>query len=326
MDQRQIRDQVTHYLRDAHSIEEQALEQLRRVPDFAGEPGLEEALRLHLHETEGQEERVRALLEERGSSPSGLKDTVMAAGGEGFVLFARVQPDTPGKLATHALSYEALEWASYDLLARTAERAGEARVAEEARSICDQERTMMDRLEGLLERTAEASLEAAHRDDPKKHLGTYLADAHALEAQSIQLLEAGVDMVADDNPPLRRVFEEHLDESRRQQELLERRLDALGESRSLVKDAVMRLGALNWGMFFQAHPDTAGKLAAFAYAFEHLEIGGYEQLRVVADRAGDTDTVRVVEDILSEERNATEALVATFDAAVEAALESRVTG
>ena len=32
----------------------------------------------------------------------------------------------------------------------------------------------------------------------------------------------------------------------------------------------------------QAHPDTPGKLAAFVYAFEHLEIGGYEQLARVA--------------------------------------------
>ena len=44
----------------------------------------------------------------------------------------------------------------------------------------------------------------------------------------------------------------------------------------------MRLGAVNWATFFKAHPDTPGKVAAFAYAFEHLEIGGYEQLLRVA--------------------------------------------
>ena len=49
----------------------------------------------------------------------------------------------------------------------------------------------------------------------------------------------------------------------------------------------MRLGALNWNTFFRAHPDTPGKLAAFAYAFEHLEIGGHEQLKRVALRAGE---------------------------------------
>jgi len=85
----------------------------------------------------------------------------------------------------------------------------------------------------------------------------------------------------------------------------------------------MRLGALNWGTFFQAHPDTPGKLAAFAYAFEHLEIGGYEQLLRVARRAGDGQTADTVEEILAQERAAAGKLAASFDVAVEAALEAQ---
>ncbi len=85
---------------------------------MAGDPEFAQALRDHLTETEGHERRVRGLLEGRGASPSMLKDVVMRAGGVGFVLFAQSQTDTPGKLAAHALSYEAFEWASYDLLAR----------------------------------------------------------------------------------------------------------------------------------------------------------------------------------------------------------------
>jgi hypothetical protein len=33
-------------------------------------------------------------------------------------MFARVNPDTPGKLATHAFSCEHMELAAYDLLER----------------------------------------------------------------------------------------------------------------------------------------------------------------------------------------------------------------
>src|SRR2546425_346092 len=98
------------------------------------------------------------LLERRGAKPSGLEETVMKVGGKGFLLFARLQPDTPGKLVAHALSYEGLELASYELLARVADRAGEADVAEAARRIAGEERRMMDRLEGLFDRSVDASL------------------------------------------------------------------------------------------------------------------------------------------------------------------------
>jgi ferritin-like metal-binding protein YciE len=85
---------------------------------------------------------------------------------------------------------------------------------------------------------------------------------------------------------------------------------------------VLRLGALNWGLFFQAHPDTPGKLAAFAYAFEHLEIGGYEQLTRVALRADDGQTAALAERILAQERAAADTVSATFDQVAEASLEA----
>ena len=317
-----MRKQLTKYLTDAHAIEEQSLAQLRRVPDIAGDPGFSRALSEHLGETERHEQRIRQLLDKREASPSKVKDVVMGAGGLGFVLFAKSQPDTSGKLASHALSYEALEWASYDLLARTADRAGEAEVATVAREIRDNEREMMDRIEAVFEGTVEASIEEATRDDLQDLLGTYLADAHAIEAQSIQLLESGQPMV-EDYPTLSRLFSQHLEESRTQQSVLEQRLDVVGGRRSLLKDAVMRIGALDWGTFFLGHPDTPGKLAGFAYAFEHLEIGGYEQLWRVAERAGDQTTADAVRRILDQERQTAGNLAAAFDEAVTAALEEQ---
>jgi len=72
----------------------------------------------------------------------------------------------------------------------------------------------------------------------------------------------------------------------------------------------------------QTHPDTPGKLACFAYAFEHLEIAGYEELKRVAERAGDQETVALAERILGEERAASERLYAACDRAVEASLQA----
>jgi ferritin-like metal-binding protein YciE len=315
---RDIDDQLTKYLTDAHSIEEQALAQLRTAPDLAGDPEIAAAFRTHLAETEGHETATRRMLEERDASPSKLKDVVMAAGGKGFLLFARSQPDTPGKLLAHAISYEALEEASYSLLGEVASRAGETTIADEADRIRGEEHTMLERLLGFADRAVETSLRELSPDDLREQLSSYLADAHAIEEQAIGLLERAPKIV--ENGPLAAAFEEHLVETREHKELVDGRLQALGGKPSKLKDAAMRLGALNWGTFFQGHPDTPGKLVAFAYAFEHLEIGGYEQLRLVAERAGDEETVRIASEILAQERSAAQRLGSLFPIAAEASL------
>jgi ferritin-like metal-binding protein YciE len=315
-----LRDQLTRYLTDAHSIEEQALVQLRRAPAIAGDPGIAAAFEEHLRETEEQERAVRDLLDRRGADPSTVKDAVMAAGGFGFVLFARAQPDTPGKLLAHALSYEALECASYELLRLVAIRAGEADVAEVAERIRDQEQAMIDRLSEHFDGSVEASLQARADDDVREQLAAYLADAHAIEEQSAGLLERGQDSVGESE--LGRLFASHLAETRRHSETVERCIEDVGGGPSSLKDALMRLGALNWSTFFRAHPDTPGKLAAFAYAFEHLEIAGHEQLKRVALRAGEQKTAEAVDGILGEERAAAEKLWDALPWAAEASLEA----
>ena len=50
----------------------------------------------------------------------------------------------------------------------------------------------------------------------------------------------------------------------------------------------------------------------FTYAFEHLEIGAYEQLTRVARRAGDGETALVADQILPDERAAAEMLYGTL--------------
>jgi len=317
---RELDEQLTNYLTDAHSIEVQALAQLRSAPEIAGAPVLAEAFRAHLTETEAHERTTRDLLDARDASPSRLKDVVMDIGGKGFLLFARLQPDTPGKLFAHALSFEALELASYELLRRVAERDGAQDVVEAATRIAEEERTMMHTLEGYVDAAADASLREHPRDHLRALLPKYLADAHALEQQAIGLLERAPKLV--DDPELESVFADHLVETREHAELLESRLHAIDEDSSSLKDAAMRLGALNWGSFFQGHPDTPGKLTAFAFAFEHLEIGAYELLQRVADRAGDDETAAVTRAILPQEREAARSLAGAFDRAVTVSLKA----
>jgi len=318
MPDRDLSEQLTKYLTDVHSIEEQALSQMRRAPDLAGDPEIAEAFSQHLYETERQEERIRELLEAADAEPSKIKDVAGRAGGIGMLLFAKFQPDTPGKLVAHAYSYEHMELAAYELLGRAAERAGDQRVASVARDIGDEERRMAGRLESLFDRAVDASLRDLDPDDLSEQLRKYLADAHAIEMQAIQMLERAPKIT--EPPELARLYEGHLAETRGHEQRISDRLDAVGGSTSLLKDAGMRLGALNWGAFFQAQPDTPAKLAGFAYAFEHLEIGAYEQLKRVAQRADDSETARIVDSILAEERAAAQKIAAHWDAAIDASL------
>src|SRR5437868_7322369 len=251
-----LQEQLNRYLTDAHSIEVQALAQLKTAPEIVGDPELAEAFARHLAETEGHERLVRQLLEERGEKPSRVKDAVMSVGGKGFVWFARLQPDTPGKLVAHAYSYEALELASYELLARAADRAGEPEVSGGARQIAGEERQMMRRLEDGFDRSTAASLELGYEADPKERLRKYLADAHAIEEQAIGLLERAPKL---SEGALAQVYDDHLGETRGHAELVADRLHALGGDTSTLKDAAMRLGAMNWAAFFRGHPDTSGK-------------------------------------------------------------------
>src|SRR5918994_5772413 len=295
-----IDEQLIKHLTDVHSIEEQALQQMRVAPRLAHDRDLAQAFREHITETEDHERRVRARLEARGADPSKVKDLVARAGGVGMVLFARSQPDTPGKLTAHAYAYEHMEVAAYDLLALAADRAGDRETADVARSIREQESGMAARLAHSFDRAVEASTKRADGEDPTEQLVSYLADAHAIENQAIQLLEKGQRISGQSD--LARVFSDHLEETRSHQAVVRARLEEHGSEPSRLKDAVMRIGGFNWGGFFALQPDTPAKLAGFAFAFEHLEIGAYEQLARVAIRAGDRETARVVERNITDER------------------------
>jgi ferritin-like metal-binding protein YciE len=314
-------EQLIKHLTDVHSIEEQALLQMRVAPRLARDPELARVFRHHLTETEDQERRVRARLSARGTDPSKVKDWVARAGGVGMVLFARSQPDTPGKLIAHAYSYEHMELAAYELLALVADRAGDGETADMARSIREQEAAMADRLAARFDRAVEASLRDVAPDDLGAQLDKYLADAHAIEAQAIQLLSLAPRIAGESG--LADVLSHHLEETRAQQDAVRERLRLRGGRPSRFKDIALRGGGVNLGGFFGAQPDTPAKLAGFAFAFEHLEIGAYEQLEDVAWRAGDADTAALAELILGEERSAAAAIREQFEPAVEASLRAQ---
>jgi UDP-glucose 4-epimerase len=297
-------EQLVKYLADVHSIELQALAQLRAAPRIAADERLRQVFERHLVETEDQERRVRERLEALGGQPSKLKDAAGTGGGWAMVAFAAGQPDTPGKLTMHAFSYEHMELAAYELLKRLAERASDEATARMAAQIAGEEKRMAQRLEQCFDAAVEVSLAAVDPSQLGSQLLAYLRDVHALEGQAAKLLKAGAERADDEQ--LEAALRDHLDETERHRERIEGLLRERGAGPSLVKDAVLKAGGLDLSAFFAAQPDSTTKLAGFAFAFEHLEVAAYELLRRVAARAGDEGVVTTAEEILAEERRAAE--------------------
>ena len=149
----------------------------------------------------------------------------------------------------------------------------------------------------------------------REELVKFLQDAHGMEQQSLQTLQAAV-MVAGD-PQLESLYQGHIAETQRHLELLKERLEAHDSSRSLTKDLAGRLTAAQLGAGVVADSDTPAKLLAVAYGFEHFEIATYELIKRLADRVGDHDTVEMADKILVNERQAAQKLEASYDLALE---------
>jgi ferritin-like metal-binding protein YciE len=312
--------QLVKYLTDAHSVEQQALTQMRRAPGLAGEKRLADAYREHLAETEEHEALLRGRLEAHGAEPSRAKDLAGIAGGWGMLAFARSQPDSPGKLTAHAFSYENMEVSIYALLSSAAEAAGDAETVAVAARIGAEEKRMAGRLAGLFDVTVDAALGRLGDEELDRHLNHYLQDAHALETQSAQFLGLGGKLVDDDG--LAAIFGEHLEQTHDQRGRVGKRLLDRGASRSKLKDLALRVGAFNLAAFFSLQPDTDVKLSGFAYALENLEVGVYELLRRVAERVGDGETAALAAALSTEESAAADRIATTWEPIMRARMSS----
>src|SRR5437660_12162019 len=98
MTPKNLEDQLIKYLTDAHSIEQQALVQMKAAPKIAGDPEIAAAFEEHLTETEEHERQVRERLEALGGSTNLVKDVAGTGTGAGFALFAPAPPATAGQL------------------------------------------------------------------------------------------------------------------------------------------------------------------------------------------------------------------------------------
>jgi ferritin-like metal-binding protein YciE len=314
------RTELVRFLGDMYSVEQQSIAQLISAPALAGDKRLSNDFRRHYAETEQHLRLIRERLDSHEVSVSVIKTLIMKAGGKGFLLFAVTQPETPGKLAVHSYSYEAMEWAGYEILARLARLAGDPQTLAVAFTIRDQERTMMERLEGDFDAAEEASHGAVYPEQMRNHLRRHLREAHALEIQSANLIQKAKETAND--PLFTEVCNQHFEQSRKHAKMLKDRLDFLGAKPCKIEDSGLGFGGWNWNLFFKWHSDRPAKIAGFAYAQEHLKTAGYELLARTAKRACDTDTGELCMSLMTEQRAMADRVAGTFDSVVQTTLNA----
>lgn len=129
---------------------------------------------------------------------------------------------------------------------------------------------------------------------------TGLINAHALEKQARELIERQLDRVRS-YPDVAARLRQHLDETNRQEERLDRLLSGMNESSSGLKDLMLKLGG-NIGALMHSTADDEILKNTFAnLAFENFEIASYESLLTMARMGGFGEAEQLLQQSLQEE-------------------------
>jgi ferritin-like metal-binding protein YciE len=152
------KDQLITYLKDAHALEQMSLQMTEAAAKATDDPQLGDMFQHHHEETQEHERLIRERLEAYGESSSTLKDlggkvAAMAKGME-----STAPSDSPGRLVRDGYVQEHTEVAAYELLCRTAERAGDTETAEVGRRILENERQTAEKIAGTWDHVTELSL------------------------------------------------------------------------------------------------------------------------------------------------------------------------
>ncbi|WP_035374848.1 ferritin-like domain-containing protein [Pseudoduganella violaceinigra] len=139
------REHLTDWLRDAHAMEQQAEAMLKAMAQrLEHYPDLHSRVVEHLGETRWQREQLEGCLTRLGSSPSTVKDITgkLMAFGESVVAMMASDEVVKGAMAGYV--FEHMEIASYTVLIKAADTAGDLQTKGVCEQIIKQEAAMAE--------------------------------------------------------------------------------------------------------------------------------------------------------------------------------------
>ncbi|HEV2712524.1 MAG TPA: DUF892 family protein [Gaiellaceae bacterium] len=157
----ELRAQLVKHIDEAIAMEQNVLRMLDSMIASTDDDAIKEDLRLHKLDTERQIDRLRKRLRAHDASPSMVRE----AGGIAQALMKSVVDAVRGEKAARnardGYATEHLEIASYQLLERIAQRAGDEETAEVARVNRKEEEAMARKIDQSWDRFLELSLDEA---------------------------------------------------------------------------------------------------------------------------------------------------------------------
>jgi ferritin-like metal-binding protein YciE len=155
----QLKEQLIKHIDEAHAMEQNVLRMLDGMISTTDDPEILDALEHHRMQTQGHADRMAQRLEAHDAASSTVKQLGGVIGALAKMPLDFVRGEKAGRNARDAYATEHLEIASYELLSRVAQKAGDEETATAAREIIEEERAMAKVIEQNWDKFAELSLQ-----------------------------------------------------------------------------------------------------------------------------------------------------------------------
>ncbi len=153
-----LQEKLVDYIEDAHAMEQNVHQMLGSMIATTQDEEILQELEHHRMETERHEQLLRERLQALGRDTSVRKEAQSLAGALTKGVMDQVRGDKAGKNARDGFITEHMEIASYELLERLAQRAGDEETAEVARRIRADEEAMAQKIAANWDKFVELTL------------------------------------------------------------------------------------------------------------------------------------------------------------------------
>jgi ferritin-like metal-binding protein YciE len=154
----QLQEQLIKHIDEAYAMEQNVLRMLDGMISTTDDLEILDALEHHKMQTQSHADRMQARLEAHDATPSGVRQVAGIVGALAKMPLDMVRGEKAGRNARDGYATEHMEIASYELLKRIAQKAGDEQTAEIADEIIAEEKAMAKTIAGNWDRVAELSL------------------------------------------------------------------------------------------------------------------------------------------------------------------------